>query len=86
MKKYVAAAMLGLLGCVIVVRSALAITEAQSYACPVVESLGLQRIPSDKIGGPQQYRITEDTIKLLTQFSKDKRIVIVENDGSITVK
>lgn len=86
MKKYIAVAMLGLLGCVIAVRTAMAITEAQSYAIPAVEALGLEYIESEEIGGPQKYRITQKTLNLLTKYAKERRTIIVENDGSITVK
>lgn len=86
MKKWLIATLLASAATVMVVRTAWAITEAQSYTCPAVEALGLEYVDTGKIGGPQQYRVTQKTINLLTKYAKEKRTIVIQNDGSLVVK
>ncbi|MBA2116063.1 hypothetical protein [Bremerella alba] len=62
---------------------ALAITENQAMVAPVLEQLKLKHMPSEVIGGPQKYQITDETLELLTKAKKSGQVIVLKPDGSI---
>lgn len=62
---------------------ALAITENQATVAPVLEQLKLKHLPSEVIGGPQKYEITNETLELLTKAKKSGKVIVLKPDGSI---
>jgi hypothetical protein len=66
----------------------LLITEAQSYVCGALEKLKFDPVPAPGgvVGGPQRFRITQKTIDFLRNTANSGKTIVVENDGSITIK
>lgn len=65
------------------VSAAYAITEAQAQVIPVLETLKMEPVKSKVIGGPQRFKVTKETLKLLQKAMDDGKTVVVESDGSI---
>jgi hypothetical protein len=66
----------------------LLITEAQSYVVGALDELKFEPIPAagGVVGGPQRYRITQNTINHLRNAANSGKTITVQNDGSITLK
>jgi hypothetical protein len=62
------------------------ITEKQGMVCPAIEELKLEAVKSKVIGGPQRYKVTKATIDYLQKLMKEGKVIIVNNDGSITTE
>ena len=83
MKQSIAACVVGLGLCV---ATAYAITEKQATVSPALEALKLGLVPSKVIDGPQTYKVTKETIDLLTKLHKEGGTIVLENDGKLTIK
>jgi len=55
-------------------------TQQQALVGGAIESLKLKPVKSDRIGGPQKYTVTKETL----EFLKDK-VVIVNGEGDVEV-
>ncbi len=66
----------------------LLITEAQSYVVGALDELKFEPIPAPGgvVGGPQKYRITQNTINHLRNAANSGKTITVQNDGSLTIK
>ncbi len=62
------------------------ITEKQATVAPALESLKLERLPSEVIGGPISYRVTKKTVEHLERLLKDDKVLVLGNDGSLKEK
>ncbi|HEY2416050.1 MAG TPA: hypothetical protein VGI40_27660 [Pirellulaceae bacterium] len=64
------------------------ITEAQSYVINGLTELKFESVPAPGgvVGGPQRFRVTQKTVDHLRNLANTNKTIIVENDGSITVK
>ncbi len=67
------------------VASAYAITEAQSTVLPALKALKLALVPSKVIGGPQTFKVTQDTVDLMSKLLKEGGTITLENNGSLTI-
>lgn len=63
-----------------------AITQDQARVIPVLKTLKLELIPSKVIGGPQKYKVTKETMELLQEALDEGKVVVLQNDGSITIE
>ena len=64
----------------------LAITENQAIVAPALQTLKLKPVPSEVIGGPQKYEITDETIKFLTKAKKSGKVIVLKPNGSIELE
>ncbi len=66
----------------------LLITEAQSYVVGALDELKFEAVPAPggAVGGPQKYRITQNTINHLRNVANSGKTITVQNDGSLTIK
>ena len=62
------------------------ITENQGMVCPAIEKLKLEVVKSKVIGGPQRYKVTKATIDYLQKLMKEGKVIVVNNDGSLTIE
>lgn len=80
MKKFIGLAVVFAL---ITAGTAWAITENQAMVAPVLEQLKLEAVPSKVIGGPQTYKITNETIELLKEAKKEGKHIVLKPSGEI---
>ena len=64
------------------------ITEAQSYVINGLTELRFESVPAPGgvVGGPQRFRVTQKTVDHQRTIANTNKVIIVENDGSISVK
>ncbi len=66
----------------------IAATREQATIAPVLQALKLQYVlPADRrVGGPMEYRVTDETIEYLKALKDDGKSIVLQPDGSIAVK
>lgn len=85
MQKFVVPVVLGLLVSLVLVGTVMAITKEQATVLPVLETLKLERVKSKVIGGPQKFKVTKETLELLKDAMDKGHVIILENNGTITI-
>ena len=77
------------IACLVVACAAITLmglTEKQATVAPALETLKLEKVPSDVIGGPMSYKVTKKTIEHLEHLMKEGKVLVLENDGALKVK
>jgi hypothetical protein len=64
------------------------ITQVQALVGGGLDTLGLEWVApkNNVVGGPQTYAVTDATIKKLQGIKKSGKHIVVDNDGTITIK
>lgn len=61
-------------------------TEIQGAVSSALQELMLSPVPSDICGGPQEFQVTDAAADNLRSLADNKKQLVVDSDGSISVK
>ncbi|HUY89038.1 MAG TPA: hypothetical protein VMV10_09910 [Pirellulales bacterium] len=62
-------------------------TEDESTVMGALEALKYEHVPNqDNIGGPADFKVTEETIDYLESLRKDGKTVTVDSEGTVSTK